>query len=123
MEQVCISIKSEYWHSILAGRKKLELRKSFPTRLRFSPFNVLVHVSGTDCIAGQFTCAGIREYVPQDYAQAAYEAMVNTEFIHNYAKGRKLYGWQVTNPQEFTACRKLEEYGISRAPQSWCYID
>lgn len=32
-------------------------------------------------------------------------------------------GWRITEPKLFDRPRELSEFGVTRAPQSWCYVE
>lgn len=59
MLAVLMSMKPEWWEKILAGEKTLEIRKTHPQNERLEwPVTVLVYVSGTGAVQGQFLCPG-----------------------------------------------------------------
>lgn len=43
--------------------------------------------------------------------------------LENYGKSKTLYGWHITKPKLFDKPRELSEFGITRAPMSWCYVE
>ena len=49
--------------------------------------------------------------------------------LAEYAKGKPfVYGWRVLNAIDYTSTkgykvRNIKEFGLSRPPQSWVYID
>lgn len=43
--------------------------------------------------------------------------------LENYGKSKTLYGWHITKPKLFDKPRELGEFGIARAPMSWCYVE
>ena len=57
MLAVLMSMKPEWWEKILDGEKTLEIRKTHPQNERLEwPVTVLVYVSGTGAVQGQFLC-------------------------------------------------------------------
>lgn len=54
---------------------------------------------------------------PQD------ETCLLCDEIAHYGKGKPLYGWHITAPKLFDKPRELSEFGITRAPMSWCYVE
>ena len=59
MLAVLMSMKPEWWKKILTGDKVLEIRKTHPKDERLEwPVTVLVYVSGTGAVQGQFLCPG-----------------------------------------------------------------
>ena len=62
MLAVLMSMKPEWWEKILDGEKTLEIRKTHPQNERLEwPVTVLVYVSGTGAVQGQFLCHGYTE--------------------------------------------------------------
>ena len=60
MLAVLMSMKPEWWEKILDGEKTLEIRKTHPQNERLEwPVTVLVYVSGTGAVQGQFLCPAL----------------------------------------------------------------
>ena len=122
MLAVLMSMKPEWWEKILAGEKTLEIRKSHPQNERLEwPVTVLVYVSGTGAVQGQFLCPGEVSYrTMQDLEEMS---CVPREDLLKYAKGRRLSGWIVQSPEKFDAPSPLAEFGLDRPPMSWQYVE
>ena len=43
--------------------------------------------------------------------------------IDNYGKGKMLYGWHISDLKIYGNPKELSEFGFTRPPQSWCYIE
>lgn len=117
MLAVLMSMKPEWWEKILAGEKTLEIRKTHPQNERLEwPVTVLVYVSGTGAVQGQFLCPGEVSYrTMQDLEEMS---CVPREDLLKYAKGRRLSGWIVQSPEKFDAPSHLAEFGLDRPPMS-----
>ena len=122
MLAVLMSMKPEWWEKILAGEKTLEIRKTHPQNERLEwPVTVLVYVSGTGAVQGQFLCPGEVSYrTMQDLEEMS---CVPREDLLKYAKGRRLSGWVVRSPEKFDAPSPLAEFGLDRPPMSWQYVE
>ncbi len=81
---------------------------------------------------GEFTCDNIEDFSEFKYSYFALLRHIDLyagtnqdfEFINNYLKGaKKGYGWHISDFKIYEQPRKLNEFGIKRAPQSWCYIE
>ena len=125
MRAVLMSMKPQWWEKILAGEKLLEIRKSAPKGGAGEPepwpLLVLVYVSGTGAVQGQFLCPGEVSYrTMQDLEEMS---CVPREDLLKYAKGRRLSGWIVRSPEKFDAPSPLAEFGLDRPPMSWQYVE
>ena len=120
---VIISIRPEWWHKITIGRKNVELRKSYPIRLigmdhpSKSGFVAAVHVSGVPDISGfihfyEITTNKTRMMTGSGMTAEAYET---------YSNGVTVCGWCLDDVQKLKKAIPLEEFGITKPPQSWCY--
>lgn len=43
--------------------------------------------------------------------------------LSKYANGETLYGWHISNLVIYDKPKELMEFGLSRPPQSWCYVE
>ena len=53
-DTIILSLHDRWWKKVLAGEKPLEIRKTRPAGK--GPFRVLVYVTGTGEIKGEFVC-------------------------------------------------------------------
>ena len=125
MRAVLMSMKPEWWEKILSGEKTLEIRKSAPQnkdgRAFRWPLIVLVYVSGTGAVQGEFTCPG---WVQTNLLEMlVFGSGVKLEDLQAYAKGGSLYGWLVEKPKKYYIPHTLEDFGVKKPPMSWQYVD
>lgn len=125
MRAVLMSMKPRWWEKILDGEKDLEIRKTAPRSGKANPdpwpMTVLVYVSGTGAVLGQFICPGWVKTNFLDYLAA--RSCVSTADLKKYAGEKPLYGWMVNEPQAFEEPHPLAEFGLTRPPMSWCYVE
>lgn len=127
MRTVIITIKPRHLNDILAGKKSLELRKTFP-KIK-PPFNVECCESGSGGqIKGQFICEGIKTVYPSamDTKAVAEAACVRDEELRAYAGDKQIYAWSVADVVDYSKCegwfvKHVTDFGVNRPPQSWCY--
>lgn len=99
-------------------------------------------------VIGEFTCDRIDEYDDdtifsfrhEDYARwndfDLDRACMHPEDFQNYANGKWLYGWHISDLKIYDTPRELREFTglrqtkfgaepvtITRPPQSWCYVE
>lgn len=91
MKAVLMSVKPEWWEKILSGKKILEIRKTHPqSEELYWPITVLVYVSGTGEVRGQFICPGwIKTNMPEMLVE---RSGVKLEDLRTYAKGGTFTG-------------------------------
>lgn len=125
MKAVLLSIKPEWWDLILEGVKGLEIRKNAPEGGKGGPepwpLTVLAYVSGTGCVKGQFSCPGFIKTNKLDILEA--QSCVPLRGLKQYASGKPLYGWIVKDAMAYEEPCPLAEFGLTRPPMSWQYIE
>lgn len=122
-----MSIKPEWWEKILAGEKTMEIRKTAPKGGAGEPnpwpMLVLVYVSGTGAVQGKFSCPG---YVKTNLlAELRKPSCVPLADLVDYAGGleKSVCAWIVKAPEKFDTPSPLAEFGLTRPPVSWKYIE
>lgn len=125
MKAVLMSMKPEWWEKILSGEKLLEIRKTAPVGGAGEPepwpLLVLVYVSGTGTVQGQFLCTGWVKTNFLPYLEK--QSCVPIEALEKYAGGKSLCGWIIQNPEKFDEPSLLAELGLERPPMSWQYVE
>ena len=85
----------------------------------------------TSCIngnvIGEFVCDYMTGLKADNMIQAYYNNTKDTcltdEDIKNYANGKKVYYWHISNLVIYDEPKDLSKYGLTRPPQSWCYVE
>lgn len=171
MKAVLISIKPEYCELIASEKKTIEIRKTHP---RFkTPFKCYIYCTQTSpynksvpChyktvngyyssfisakVIGEFICDDISKLPPIGdivYCSEYKKSCLSVDKIKEYAKGKQLYSWHISNliiydePKElsvFNSCNRVHKQPdckyigvceecpyaeLKRPPQSWCYVE
>ncbi len=163
---VLISIRPKWCEKIANGEKTIEVRKTRPKldtpfkcyiycTLPKYPHEDFITTSypmpqfyGGGKVVGEFTCDRIDEYDDdtifsfrhEDYARwndfGLDRACMHPEDFQNYADGKWLYGWHISDLKIYDKPRDLSRftglrdtrfgaapYDIKRAPRSWCYVE
>lgn len=169
---VVLSIRPKWCEKIASGGKTIEVRKTRPKL--DTPFKCYIYCTQSGValgawgkhgkVIGEFTCDRIDEYDDdtifsfrhEDYARwndsGLDRACMHPEDFQNYADGKWLYGWHISDlkiydtPKELTEfhtwkkCKSCSKSGyestaciydencmvpvaITKAPQSWCYVE
>ncbi len=76
---------------------------------------------------GEFVCDIIEPiaYTIDGYADildCKFSCMLPSDFL-KYGKGGALYGWHISDLKIYDEPKKLGEFGLTRPPQSWCYVE
>lgn len=125
MLAILASVKPKWWEKILAGEKGLEIRKTAPHEAEGReitwPLPVLVYVSGTGAVQGSFTMPGWVKTNYYPYLEK--RACLPLQALEEYGAGKCLYGWIVENPKKYDTPSPLAEFGLTRPPMSWRYIE
>lgn len=134
---IMISIRPEWTERIKDGSKTLDLRKSKPKQ--DTPFTCYIYESGEyepayniskyagmyrpGSVIGEFTCDCILEHCEMANIDLAEQmSLVKRENIRKYAKRGVVYGFHIQNLVIYPVPKPLREFGLRRAPQSWCYV-
>lgn len=90
------------------------------------------HHDGNGKVIGEFVCdmvekleehieeGGLYYTLKNDFNEAV---MLDNWQLHDYGKGKPIYGWHISDLVIYDKPRELNEYKINRPPQSWCYIE
>lgn len=132
MKSVLISIQPKWCELIAIGRKKIELRKTFPNLpipfkcyiyqtkrnwvYRWAERLGLIRIAdalsqGQGRVIGEFTCyAKLRncEMANADLAERA--SCVRREEIREYANGKEVYGWGICDLKIYDIPKPLSEF-------------
>lgn len=178
MNAVLLSIKPKYCELIASGAKTIEVRKTAPKLNQdFKCYiyqtknpeycrdlqaigeidHALAVESSSGKIIGEFICDGIIDLHDHGAAFIAITDIdlkgccLNYNQLHNYANGKTLFGWHISNliiydePKElnefkrynrteenspcahtkwlYEPCETCKECNLIRPPQNWCYVE
>ena len=157
MKAVLISIQPKWCELIASGKKTVEVRKTKPKI--DMPFKCYIYETKgklrwcnkcqeTDCerpypncacwegqgkVIGEFVCNAIISHCEMANADIAeYQGCIKRERLLEYANGKELYGWHISDLVIYDKPKELGEfskYGFDRfvpwkrPPQSWCYCE
>lgn len=165
-----LSIRPKWCELIANGTKTVEVRKSRPKL--HTPYKCYIYCTQSGValgawgkhgkVIGEFTCDRIDEYDDdtifsfrhEDYARwndfGLDRACMHPEDFQNYADGKWLYGWHISDLRIYDKPRELREFKksnrdcfyadlglakrdcpdcknsgcfLERPPQSWCYVE
>lgn len=118
MVGIILSLKPWWWRMISRGEKTVEIRKTIPHA--GMPFKVFVYETkhqGRGAIVGEFTVKRFwSEYRNKD---GGISGLTLAEIL-DYGNG-KAYGWEISDVMAYANPINLQEFGLVRPPQSWCY--
>lgn len=92
---------------------------------------------GNGMVIGEFVCGGIISLgnvatEPWEFLQGdghEFRKRVVTQcarlseiMLKDYANGRPCYAWEIEDVLIYDEPKLLSEFGLYRAPQSWCYV-
>lgn len=74
-------------------------------------------------VIGEFICDEIIDHCESTNADIAVrQGRIEREYLDEYANGKELYGWHISDLELYDEPMPLSELNIKQAPQSWCYI-
>lgn len=122
--KVLLSINPEYVEKIFTGEKKYEYRKSI-----FKNKNVEIVVIyctyPVKRIVGEFRIEQIIKDIPENLWNLAPNntGIEKEKFKKYFGEKEEGYAIKIGNVKRYIYPKKLEEYSIKRAPQSFQYIE
>lgn len=126
MITIIATIKPEHLGNIRSGKKLFEMRKTCPKEV---PFKVLCCQSGSGGkILAEFVVYDPIRAMPSAVPEILWQTCVYVWDIERYADGREIYFWDVHKMIDYCTTkgyrvRNVSEFGLKRAPQSWCYVE
>ena len=70
-------------------------------------------------VIGEFVCNFIYANISLDSS----ETCISVSDLKKYSGGRPLYGWHISDLKIYDEPKELSEFGLTRPPQSWCYVE
>lgn len=125
MISVLASIRPFWSRKILAREKTVEIRRTAPRAANGEPFRVYLYETrpGAAAVVGEVICFFTEKAKTRPYnAMMVQGSCLSLEEIKEYAKGKAFWGWHIFNVVEYQEPVPLERFGLTRAPQSWCYV-
>lgn len=137
-KDIVISIHPKWIQKIFTGEKKFEVRRRAP--LQVPPFKVYVYCTKGEGdwlseiidsreiyklngnIVGEFTCERIWDKRPPLKDQANGTCLSPRELYEYMGNKDHLDYIEIKDPIIYDKPKKLEDFGLTRPPQSWCYI-
>lgn len=120
---IVMSIRPRHLRNMATGLKPYELRKTKPREA--GEYRVMLCESGkSGVISATFICRSIVDMRWMNAMRIAQLACITAAEASEYRrKGREgLYGWQVEDFQSLKGQGLyISDFGLDRAPQSWCY--
>lgn len=123
---IVITLPGVLINRIMNGAKKFEVRKTFPGNFMKGVDRVYVVQKKTTNVLISFTVDYFKPYVDANSAwkRHGHELGIPVEWLRDYAQtAYTIFLWHIVDVQVFENPLQLEEnFGIKRAPQSFCYV-
>lgn len=128
---IILSIHQKWAKLIYEGKKTIEWRKTLPKKIKKGDKVFLYETSPVFKITGHFDYNGADIYDKNDddikyLLKDKVERMgcLPIEKLNEYqGKSYCVYAWRVITPIKFDTPKPLEDFGLKRPPQSWCYTE
>ena len=129
MKSILISIRPKWVAKILKREKTIEIRKTAPKCDLL--IDVYIYCTNGDYIGhlskryvgkvvAKFT---LRKVEPVFRLDLYDKSCLSPAEIFRYANGRRVYAWHISDLVIFDKPKELGEFGLEKAPQSWCYVE
>lgn len=120
--KVLMSIKTEYTNKILAKIKLYELRKK---PLNEKVDTIIIYSSGKDKkVVGEFKIDKIIKDSPDNIWNLGEDVLgIDKKSFYEYFKNSEYaYAIKIKDVIKYDIPKDLKDFGIKKAPQSFCYI-
>ena len=124
MLSIIASVQRIHCRRILGGEKTVEIRKTRP--YADDHFHIFLYETKADhgegAVVGECECYQITDpMIELEYSILEGSCLTAAQLM-NYTKGGVYYGWYLSHVVQYDQPRPLPDFGIERAPQSWCYL-
>lgn len=122
MQRILLSIKPEYVRSILAGSKRYEFRK---VRCRADIDTIVIYATAPLMqVVGEVEVNGVIEDYPEQVWQltADFSGISKDFFDQYYGRTTRAVAYRLGKVHKYPRPRRLQDLGVSSAPQSFVYL-
>ncbi len=120
---ILLSIKPEYAEKIFAGEKLFEFRRNVANK---QPQKIVIYMTAPySRVYGEVIVENVIEGSPRALWRETHNAAgISYAKFMEYFTGREMaYAYCLGKVKRYRNPKKLEEYGISAAPQSFVYLE
>ena len=121
--KILISINPEHVKNILSGKKKYEYRK-IAAKQDISTI-IIYETVPTKRIVAEAEILDVLEMSPEELWQETKEySGITKKFFDNYFDNKDVaYAYKLGKIIKFDKPRTLEDFGLTKAPQSYAYVN
>lgn len=124
---IVLAIHPKWARLIYEGKKTIEWRKSFPKNNEIDKV-FLYETAPTKRITGFFTLNEIQCLLVSSVCAQPWEIIergcVPLPDLVKYRENVDcIYGWQINKVERFAENKNIDDFGLKRPPQSWCYTE
>jgi predicted transcriptional regulator len=122
MSKILLSINEEHVINILSNKKKYEYRSKVAKK-KIDTI-VIYCTAPIKKVVAEVEVIGIIEGKPDDvWLETKNQSGISEEFYNGYFKGRdKAYAYKLGKVKEYSVEKKLIDFGVGFAPQSFVYL-
>lgn len=123
MSAALFSIRPQFAQAILRGEKKFEFRTKVCKRKLTTMFIYATKPIGM--VIGEVSIETVISEEPEELWKLTHNdaGISKSEFDQYFREREKAYAYKLRNPIAYSEGILLEDLGIKRAPQSYCYIE
>ncbi len=122
MTTILLSIKPKFVAKIFAGEKHFEFRKRIP---KHSVDKLIIYSSSPVCeVMGEAEIEKVLVDTPENiWNKTKHQSGIDSKFFFEYFESKRVaYAYKLKNIKRYVQPRKLSDYGLKTAPQSFSYI-
>lgn len=122
MQRILLSIKPEYATSILAGYKRYEFRK---VKCRADIDTIVIYATAPLMqVVGEVEVNGVIEDCPEQVWRLTsdFSGISKDFFDQYYGHATRAVAYRLGKVHQYSHPRRLQDLGVSSAPQSFVYL-
>lgn len=115
----CTKSHKSGWCMVGKGDNK----SCFASSDRNDLYNVNRHYVANGYVVAKFTLKTFHRIIFIDKYTRENSCLTNSEIIEYMMDSNAIYAWHIKDLEIFDEPKELSEFKLTRAPQSWCYVE
>jgi len=123
MISIVVPTRKDQWQDIKRGDTTLLVMKDYPKQLKENHIiRIVVYlIAPHSTVVGEFELGRIIKS-ENGYKELMVNGGMTLNQLKEYGAGKELYGWEIKEPYEYKAVKKLADFEMVHIPSRWEYL-